>query len=181
MFPLSFRSGIDFLFFIVINQPLAQDMRDIYNLSPSAGGGIYFALAPNRSFRTNLEIMYDKGEVRDYWGHKSSSHLMALFLETGFEIGATPYEHRGPYLGGGTLLGIGSESVPTADTLGNITQQGHSGAALGVVFFMGAHLIPWGKWSFGFESKIRLLSIPVQDYELNLSGLSIGLTLRRWP
>lgn len=179
-------TGINPDFHISINQYLTGDMQEMYNISPSVGGGISIPLSSNRAFRITADFIYDRGEVSDYSpdaGFRGNSDLTAVMLETSWEFSAPFFERKNFYYGIGPVLGVGSERIPASDTSATITTRTNWGTGLGAVVFLGARLVSFSKWSVGVKSGIRFLALPVRNewgrYPIDLSGLALALTIGR--
>jgi hypothetical protein len=187
MLALMVFTGINPDFHLSINQYFTGDMVDMYNISPQAGVGMNIPLSTNRSFRVLAGFLYDRGEVWDYrrdGSYKVYSDLTAFSLETSWEFSAPFFEKRSFYWGVGPVLGVGGERIPVSDTAGTITVRTDWGTGLGGVLFLGARLIPLGKWFLGIESGVKLLALHVEAernrYPVDLSGFSLTLTFGRF-
>jgi len=183
------------IFYFSISQSISPDMQDIYGLYPSIGVGISSDFAPHKSFILGLDLIYDRGSVWDYEKEFNKEvDLTVLSLEAKWHFGTTPYHGANYYWGGGLILATGMEYIPYADRWGSPSGKSYSGLGLGALLFIGSHLQRLGDYSLGIEGRLKFLGILVSGkdwweeywytydrYSINLSGLSLVITLERWP
>jgi hypothetical protein len=182
-----------FLYFSIA-QSVSLDMQDIYSLYPSLGMGISSDFAPHKSFRIGLDFIYDRGSIWDSEHEtKKEVDLTVLSLESGWQFGTTPYQSADFYCGAGLIFASGMEYFPYTGA-GSTSDKRYNGVGLGAFVIIGSHLVPLGNYSIGIEGKLRLLRLLVSNkdwwqdywytyerYYIDLSGISLAITLGRWP
>jgi hypothetical protein len=165
------------------NQPISDDMRNTYGMMPALSAGVRIPRSPSLALLTGLSGTYMPGtsEFKDF-------NVWDASLRFGLEY--TPSTVLGWYLTPGMMLAYGSEQMPSADTLGNITRSSYGGTSLGLFLDTGVMLFQTPSWDFCVQAGVDLLSVPTNKdvwwsqyysyrYSIDLSSINLGLVVRR--
>jgi len=165
------------------NQPISDDMRNTYGMMPELSAGVRIPRSPSLALLTGLSgtCMPGRSEFKDF-------NVWDASLRFGLEY--TPNTVLGWSLTPGMMLAYGSERMPSADTLGNITRSSYGGTSLGLFLDTGVMLFRTAGWDFSVQAGVDLLSLPTSRdvswsqyysyrYSIDLSAVNFGLVVRR--
>lgn len=165
------------------NQPISDDMRNTYGMMPVLSAGARFPRSANLALLAGLSGTYAPG-----MGEFKKFNVWDASLRFGLEY--TPSTVLGWYLTPGMMLAYGSEQMPSADTLGNITRSSYGGTSLGLFLDTGVMLFRAAGWDFCVQAGADILSVPTNKdiwwssyyssrYTIDLSSINLGLMVRK--